>query len=178
MWAIIVAVIFILIVLFFKNRKKLGYRWSLYIVHAGKLKYSLDGDSVAELAGYVMSRFENHATPTYPWTLVLNFNHTHQYIELKPDHFTSDGEHVTQTFIHEIEKTDPGWMVKKKRKPFFYDVENKKELKIYSDFTEMCFSGSNLDDYLEKKLSDIQEGKEEELTLSKILDQVFEKQNT
>jgi len=110
--------------------KLLGFRWSLYVVQNGnQLTYAMHENSVLRIVGYVMKYFENGGQPVPPWSLYLNFNHTHQTIKLGPEHFTSDGENVTSLLIQQIETIDPKWKVKG-GEPVFEEAATKKRLKI------------------------------------------------
>lgn len=92
--------------------KLLGYRWSLYIVkHGNEIEYVMHENSVIRIAGYVMSYYKNGATPHAPWSLRLNFNKKQQAFELNSNHFTPDGENITNEFIRQIETIDPGYRV-------------------------------------------------------------------
>jgi len=93
--------------------KFLGFRWSLYVVKNGnQLAYAMHEHSALRMVGYVMGYFADGGKPVEPWSLLLNFNHKHQTIALRPEHFTRDGENVTSVLIQEIEAVDPGWEVK------------------------------------------------------------------
>lgn len=81
------------------------------------------------MLGYVMRYFANGRTPVEPWSLYVNFNHTHQTIKLGPEHFTTDGENFTPTLIQQIEFVDPGWKVKG-GEPVFEEATTKKRIKI------------------------------------------------
>jgi hypothetical protein len=116
------------------------------------------------MVGYVMNYFADGAKPITPWSLVLNFNHTHQTIKLDSKHFTKDGEDVTPHLMKEIEVIDPKWRVKHSE-PIFEDATSKKRLKITShelgkiDIAEMI---KNLD-------------KPQEVTFFSVMDKVFGK---
>jgi len=93
--------------------KWLGFRWSLYIAQNGnQLAYAMHENSVMRIVGYVMGCFADGAQPVPPWSLYLNFNHTHRTIQLRPEHFTLNGDNVTNRLIADIEAIDPGWKVK------------------------------------------------------------------
>jgi hypothetical protein len=107
-----------------------GYRWSLYVVRDGQqLAYAMHEHSVVRMVGYVMGYFADGGRPVPPWSLVLNFNHSHRTIPLRPEHFTPDGNNVTPVLIHEIEQIDPAWRVKG-AEPVFEEAATKKRLKI------------------------------------------------
>lgn len=95
-------------------------------------------NSVLRIVGYVMSRFANGAAPVSPWSLHLNFNKAHRSFELRPEHFTPDGENVTQHLIKQIESIDPGWQVRG-GEPVFIEAASKKNIPISS---KMDFSSS------------------------------------
>ena len=110
--------------------KRFGYRWSLYIVRdSNKIAYAMHENSAMRLIGYTMNYFAVGAQPVAPWSLYLNFNHTHKTIRLQPHHFTTDGENVTQALTTEIEAIDPGWRVKG-AEPIFEEAGTKKRLNI------------------------------------------------
>lgn len=111
-------------------KKLFGFRWSLYIVRDdNKITYAMHENSVIRILGYVMDYFSNGKTPVHPWSLHLNFNQKHQSFELRPEHFTPDGENVTNLLIQKIESIDPGWKVKG-GEPVFEEAATKKKLKI------------------------------------------------
>ncbi|GAB3500463.1 hypothetical protein GCM10027399_26630 [Curvibacter fontanus] len=85
--------------------------------------------SVVRMVGYVMGYFAENGKPVPPWSLVLNFNHSHRTLPLRPEHFTPDGNNVTPTLIREVEEIDPGWHVKS-GEPVFEEAATKKRLKI------------------------------------------------
>lgn len=110
--------------------KLFGYRWSMYVVrHGNELVYAMHENSAICMVGYVMGFFEGGATPAPPWSLHLNFNKKHRSFELRPEHFTSDGEDVTTALANEIAAIDPGWKVKA-GEPVFMEVATKKKLPI------------------------------------------------
>ena len=110
--------------------KLIGFRWSLYIVQNEKqLAYAMHENSVMRLVGYVVAHFAGGREPVAPWSLHLNFNQSHKTIQLRSDHFTTDGENITQVLIREIESIDPGWRVKG-GEPVFEEAATKKRLKI------------------------------------------------
>lgn len=152
---------------FFK--KKFGFRWSLYITKDGKhLMYALHENSVIGLVGYVMRRFANGKVPVEPWSLYLNFNHTHQNIKLGSEHFTQDGENVTPLLIQQIESIDPGFQVKF-HEPVFVEVASGKQLRI-SNYTSAKTPADMRAD-IEQRLANIDKPKE--LTFFDVIDQVF-----
>jgi len=110
--------------------KMFGFRWSLYIVRdENKIAYAMHENSVIRILGYVMSYFEGGAQPVHPWSIYLNFNHTHKTIKLCAKHFTEDGENLTSQLINEIAVIDPGYRVKD-GEPIFEEAATKKRLKI------------------------------------------------
>jgi hypothetical protein len=107
-----------------------GYRWSLYLVRDGRqVAYAMHEHSVIGMVGYVMGYFADGGKPVSPWCLVLNFNHSHRTITLRPEHFTHDGKNLTPALLTEIEAIDPGWRVKG-AEPIFEEAATKKRLKI------------------------------------------------
>jgi hypothetical protein len=107
-----------------------GFRWSLYVVRDGKeIAYAMHENSVIRLVGYAMGYFADGQQPVAPWSLYLNFNHTHSTIRLQPHHFTPDGASVTPALIAEVEAIDSGWRVKG-AEPVFEEAATKKRLKI------------------------------------------------
>ncbi len=144
-------------------RKIFGFRWSLYFVQNEKqIIYALHGNSVMRLVGYVMSYFSDGGKPVEPWSLYLNFNHTHKTIKLGSEHFTSDGEDITSTLIQEINSIDPGWQVKG-AEPIFVEAATRKRIKI-SEHTP-----GNVD--IRKMLERI--NKPPEVTFFSVMDDVF-----
>lgn len=140
--------------------KLLGFRWSLYIVQNEKeLIYAMHCHSVLKIVGYVMGRFAGGKKPVEPWSLYLNFNHTHQNIKLGPEHFTSDGE-FTQTLIRQIESIDPGWQVGGDE-PIFEEAATRKPLKIIE----------STEDYIQATLYNT--GKPKEVTFFSVMRNVF-----
>ena len=107
-----------------------GFRWSLYVVqNERQLTYAMHENSAIRIVGYVMRYFAGGKEPVAPWSLYLNFNRLHKTIKLRPDHFTENGENVTQVLIQEIQAIDPGWKVKG-GEPVFEEAATKKRLKI------------------------------------------------
>lgn len=143
--------------------KVLGFRWSLYVVKNGnQLAYAMHEHSALGMVGYVMGYFADGGRPVEPWSLLLNFNHKHQTIPLRPEHFTRNGENVTSVLIQEIEAVDPGWEVKA-GEPVFEEAATKKRIKI-SEHTP-----GRID--IQAMLDNI--GKPRELTFYSVMDDVF-----
>ena len=112
--------------------KLFGYRWSLYIVINDKeLVYAMHENSVIRMLGYVMGYFSMGNNPIIPWSLYLNFNHTNKVIKLNSNHFSLNGENITQSLSQEIASIDSGWKVKG-NEPVFEEVRTKNKLKITS----------------------------------------------
>jgi hypothetical protein len=86
-------------------------------------------NSVLAMVGYVMPFFSNGAKPLTPWNIYLNFNHKNLVLRLEPEHFTQNGENVTNSLINKIKEFDPGWMVKG-GEPIFEEAATKRQLKI------------------------------------------------
>lgn len=111
--------------------KLLGYRWSLYIVQNDReLIYAMHHDSVNMMIGYVELYFSDGAEPVEPWSLYLNFNHTHKTIKLNAHHFANDMP--TPDLFQAIEAIDPDWGDEKFKgsEPIFEEAANKRRLKI------------------------------------------------
>lgn len=145
--------------------KLFGFRWSLYIVQNGnQLAYAMHEHSVMRMVGYVMGYFADGGRPVEPWSLCLNFNHKHQTIKLRPEHFTPDGEDVTPLLIQQIESLDPGWRVKG-GEPVFEEAATKRRLK----FTE--HAPGKID--IQAMFANID--KPRELTFYRVMDEVFGK---
>lgn len=139
--------------------KLLGFRWSLYIVQNQKeLIYAMHCHSVLKIVGYVMGCFAGGKKPVEPWSLYLNFNHTHQNIKLGPEHFTPDGE-FTQALIRQIESIDPGWQAGGDE-PIFEEAATRKSLKIIE----------STEDYIQAALVT---GKPHEVTFFSVMRNVF-----
>ena len=144
--------------------KLFGFRWSLYIVrNENELVYAMHEHSVMRMIGSVMGYFANGGKPIEPWKLYLNFNKKHQKIKLDSEHFTPDGENVTNELIKEIESIDPGWKVPG-GEPVFVDARTKKQLKIRRKINY---------NNLQKEIDNV--GKPKEPTFFSIMDQVFGK---
>jgi hypothetical protein len=110
--------------------KIFGYRWSLYIVkNQNELMYAMHENSVLRMVGYVMDYFKNGNEPKESWSLHLNFNKKHESFLLKPEHFTQDGNNITQALIQKIEVIDPNYQVKGSE-PIFVNTKTKKKLKL------------------------------------------------
>ena len=110
--------------------KWLGFRWSLYIAQNGtQLVYAMHENSVMRIVGYVMGYFANGAQPVPPWSLYLNFNHTHKTIQLRREVLRPTGDNITNRLITDIEAIDPGWKVKG-AEPIFEEAATKRRLKI------------------------------------------------
>lgn len=110
--------------------KLFGFRWSLYVVrNSNQLVYAMHENAVVRMVGYVTRYFVGGREPVEPWSLHLNFNHTHQTIRLGSHHFTADGENVTPILIREIEAIDSGWKVKG-GEPVFEEIATKRRIKI------------------------------------------------
>lgn len=146
----------------FFNRK-LGFRWSLYVVqNENELLYAMHENAVLRMVGYVMGYFAEGGKPIHPWSLHLNFNHSHQTIKLGPEHFTPDGENLTPTLIHKIAAIDPGWQVGD-GEPVFEEVATKKQIKI-SEYPPGQLDIQAMFDNMHKP---------RELTFYRVMDEVF-----
>jgi hypothetical protein len=121
------------------------------------IAYAMHENSVIRIVGYVTDYFADGAEPIEPWSLCLNFNHKHKIINLRPEHFASDGENVTPILMREIEEIDPGWKVKGGI-PIFEEAATKKRLKIDSDWRELLDNPDN-----------------EQITFYSVMDEVFGK---
>ena len=121
------------------RQRLFGFRWSLYIVHDGGLVYALHEKSVIRIAGYVMGFYANGGRPAPPWSLHLNSNHKHRSFELRPDHFTADGQNVTRQLLADIEAIDPGYRVKG-GEPVFADMRTRKRIPLAErpDYSDMA----------------------------------------
>lgn len=145
--------------------KLFGFRWSLYVTKNGnQLVYAMHENCVISMIGYVMRYFADGGRPVEPWSLHLNFNHEHQTIELKPEHFTPDGEHITSLLTNQIKAIDPGWNVKSVG-PVFEEAATKKRLKISEH------ASGHID--LQAIMDNI--GKPREKTFFSVMDEVFGK---
>ena len=111
-----------------------------------------------------MGHFEDGGKPIEPWSLLLNFNHKHQTIALRPEHFTPDGQNVTSVLIQEIEAVDPGWNVKG-GEPVFEEAATKKRIKL-SEQTPGAIDIQGMLDNI---------GKPRELTFFSVMDDIFGK---
>jgi hypothetical protein len=146
--------------------KIFGYRWSLYIVqNQRELVYAMHENDVFRIVGYVMLSFADGAKPVAPWSLHLNFNKKQKSFELKPEHFTPDGNNVTRLLKQEIEAIDPGWDVPG-HEPIFVEVASKISLPITSVSSATEF---NLEDYMKKMAAP------EQVTFSSVMRIVFGK---
>jgi hypothetical protein len=142
-----------------------GFRWSLYIVqNKNEILYAMHGNSVRAILGYVMGSFEDGARPVEPWSLYLNFNHIHQGIELKPEHFEADGTgtNLSPLLIQQIQLIDPGWRVRG-AEPRFEHAATRKSLKI-SDYVVGNIDIQSMIDNIDKP---------RETTFFSVMDQVF-----
>jgi len=150
-----------------------GFRWSLYVVkNDNQLVYALHEHSALCLADYVGMWFAKGAAPVQPWSLYLNFNHTHKNIKLGPQHFSPDGRHVTQLLIDQIRSIDPGFDVRA-GEPLFVEVATKKQLKLREELPPMTR------DYLVKRLAELSKPREQqerrESTFYNVMESVFGK---
>lgn len=110
--------------------KLFGFRWSLYVVYGtNQLAYVMHENNVLQMVGYVMGYYAGGARPVPPWSIHLSFNREHRSFELCPEHFTADGEDVTDLLIQQIASIDPGWEVKG-GEPVFMDAATKKRLPL------------------------------------------------
>jgi len=145
--------------------KLFGYRWSLYVTkNRNQLVYAMHENCVMTMIGYVMGYFANGSRPVEPWSLHLNFNHKHQTIELRPEHFTPNAENVTSLLIKQIEAIDPGYNVKSVG-PVFEVAATKKCIKISEH------APGHID--LQAIMDNI--GKPREITFYSVMDEVFGK---
>lgn len=95
----------------------------------------------------------------------MNFNRKHKAFKLESQHFTEDGENVTDSLIQRINAIDPGWMVKG-AKPVFMDAETKEEFPISSQ--HITFNKIDIQAMIDSA------GKPPELTFYRIMDGIFE----
>ena len=110
-----------------------------------------------------MGYYKNGNIPIDPWSLHLNFNKKHKAINLRSEHFTSDGE-ITSSLVQQISAIDPGWKVKGSE-PIFEEAATKKKIKISSH------SAGEID--LQAMIDNA--GKPKEVTFYTVMDQVFGK---
>lgn len=145
-----------------------GYRWSLYLVHDGQLVYAMHQNSVIRILGYVMNYFAK-GEPVHPWTLHLNFNHKHQSIQLKRNHFSPDGNNLSRELISEIERIDPGYRVQGGEPVFMY-APTKKVIPISAHGIDLNdLSVEAIQNSLEKMMNQ----EEEEPSYYSIMDEIF-----
>ena len=120
--------------------------------------YAMHENAPIKMIGYVMGYFANGAEPVFPWSLHLNFNHTHKSFKLLPEHFTSDGENVSKLLLQKIQSIDSKWMTKG-GEPIFEEVSTKRQLKIQESTLEFIESAMN--------------NKPREITFYRVMDEVF-----
>ena len=150
--------------------KLFGYRWSLYVVANGKeLRYAMHQHSVLRIVGYVMRYFAGGGRPVPPWSLHLNFNKAHQSFALTPEHFTPDGENVSEALIHAVAQIDPGWRVAG-GEPVFEEVPSRRRIKIADPIADHGDA-----DKIYKKLQARLGGEPQEETFFDVMDRVFGK---
>lgn len=112
------------------------------------------------------SAYAKGARPKPPWHLFLVFNKGHKTFELLPEHFTPDGENLSESLIATIKGIDPGYQVGSggeltgRREPLAIDVATKEKLKIWPDRLSVMDMMRNV-------------GKPRERTFSDVLDEVF-----
>ena len=111
-----------------------------------------------------MGYFVNQSQPASPWGLVLNFNRTHKFIKLKPEHFTPDGENVSKVLLQKIQAIDPGWKVKGSE-AIFEEASTKKKIPI----SRGSLSGIDFPKIIDDA------DKPREITFYDVMDRVFEK---
>jgi len=104
---------------------KFGYKWSLYFVEDGKLKFALHENSPIRLLGYIITYYEKGKYPLSPWEIHLNFNPSHTSIKIEPKYFTKTG--LSEYLIGMIKDADPDFM-RKGGDPYFVNVLTNKEI--------------------------------------------------
>lgn len=120
-------------------------------------------NSIIRMLGYFMSYYKSGNSPVEPWSIYLNFNHDHKSIKLRTDHFSQDGENLSNTLIKEIKSIDPNWQVKG-AEPVFEEASTKKKIPFRSKHMK------NLD--IQAMIENA--GKPKEVTFYDIMGTVFE----
>lgn len=106
-----------------------GPRWGLTFQHDRERRYELYGDSVYRIVGTVITFYKNGGRPVHPWSLWLYSYKAKSGFEVKPWHFTADGENVTSDLISAIRTLDPG--IGSDGDPIFEDVKTGKKYPLY-----------------------------------------------
>ena len=143
-------------------------RWSLQFIEEGnRVTYTLNGNSVFRLVGYVMLRFAGGKNPVAPWSLRLVFNKTGQKVDLTAECFTADGENITERLFQSVVEIDPGYQVRS-GEPIFIETASNKRLQL----THPHLPIPTMD--LEAMLRDV--NKKREISFYDVLDDVFQSQ--
>ena len=143
-----------------------GYRWSVYVVHDGILRYSMDSNSVIKASSYFLVYFAHNRRPVSPWSVHLNFNLKHVSFELLEKHVEVSGPSSYVNFSHsaelinKIKNIDPGFMVMARDEPLFIDIKTKKEIPIRTNHHPYDVVHGNVDP-------------DTEITFYSVMDKVF-----
>jgi len=137
--------------------KLFGYRWSLYVcINDKELRYKMHNDSLLRMIGYVMYYYVEFGKPKAPWTIWLNHNKTHTSFELKREHFTDDGESVSNMFTETVKSIDPDYM-RTGSEPVVIDVNTKRKIpiKVETGYSNLYNILNNSDEKRELTFYDI-----------------------
>jgi hypothetical protein len=111
-------------------KRHLGPRWALYFVKDEKtLVYALFENSVYRLLSCVSGFYAEGEQPSLGWSLVLNFNRTHQTIPIEADHFKSDGPGISDNLRQRIAEIDPNYRVRDGR-PIFIEIATNRRILV------------------------------------------------
>ena len=142
-------------------------RWGLFIVKNNKdALYVMKDNSPFGLIGFVMNKYAYGGEPVPPWSL-----HLHSYnpkkkktFQLLPEHFSEDGEEITELLKEKIYSLDDRCLDFDSH-PVFMEYQSKKKLKIQRKTDYL-----NLQDEIDNI------NKPKQATFFDILDMVFGKE--
>jgi len=116
-------------------KKTIGpVRWSLYIVRNNKdIIYMMKDNSVPSIVGYLMGQYANGGKPVPPWSLHLRNNGGNkETFQLLPEHFTEDGETISNLLKEKLSSIDEKWLIFEPNSVFI-EYKTKKKLKIMNE---------------------------------------------
>jgi hypothetical protein len=88
-------------------RKKLGWRWSIYVLRDRKeLGFAMHSHNVGDLLGYIGGWFDRRGDPPGRYSFALNFNINHTVIHLSGGDFSAGGN-PTDALWERVLSADP-----------------------------------------------------------------------
>ena len=109
---------------------KAKLRFGIYVVYDNNTKYVLSGNEPIRMLGYVISYFENEAKPKEGWVLYFSSKATRKHFAIGSEHFTKDGENITDLLLAELDEVDSRWRYIEGDKLELINYETNDKLKL------------------------------------------------